>query len=393
MSQLSETLDVKLRRLRTRFVAALPQRIDAIADGVSRCAVDTKNADEVTRLFHSLAGTAATHRLSTIAALAAEGEEACGEKPFSEETMACLHSLIESMRAVVQPAGKILCVEDDGDHARFIATILEDAGYETRIVEDPLDFNFSVSTFHPDLILMDIMLPGTSGVELARSLRTDAAYATTPIVFLTNRRQVSSRIEAVGAGGDDYLTKPVEPELLLSVVSARLKASRAVQDLIDRDGLTGALTHVAFLRRAHAEMSRAQRNGQSLALVMLDLDHFKSINDCHGHPAGDQVLSAFGSFLARHLRGADDVGRLGGEEFALLLRDITSDAVQHLITRLLDDFSVVAFHAPRGVQFHVTFSAGVAMLMRGDTLEQWKQRADDALYSAKGHGRARVEAA
>src|ERR1051326_1141124 len=113
------------------------------------------------------------HRLSTIAALAAEGEEACGEKPFSEETMAYLHSLIESMRAVVQPAGKILCVEDDGDHARFIATILEDAGYETRIVEDPLDFNFSVSTFHPDLILMDIMLPGTRSEEHTSELQSD----------------------------------------------------------------------------------------------------------------------------------------------------------------------------------------------------------------------------
>jgi len=393
MTQLSETLDAKLHRLRTRFVAVLPQRIGAIGDAISRCVEDAKNADEVTRLFHSLAGTAATHRLSTIAALAAEGEEACGEKPFSDETIAYLQSLVESLRAAVQPAGKILCVEDDDEQARVIAMILEDAGYEVHVVEDPLDFNFSVSTFHPDLILMDIMLPGKNGVELARSLRTDAAYATTPIVFLTNRRQVSSRIEAAGAGGDDYLTKPVEPELLLSIVSARLKASRAMQDLIDRDGLTGALTHVAFMRRANAEMSRAQRNGQSLALVMLDLDYFKSINDCHGHPAGDQVLSAFGSFLARHLRGADDVGRLGGEEFALLLRDITGDAVQHLITRLLDDFSAVAFLAPRGVQFHVTFSAGVAMLVRDDTFDRWKQRADDALYSAKGHGRARVEAA
>src|ERR1051326_796979 len=123
------------------------------------------------------------HRLSTIAALAAEGEEACGEKPFSEETMAYLHSLIESMRAVVQPAGKILCVEDDGDHARFIATILEDAGYETRIGEDPLGFISGVWTFHPVLILLAIMVPGTGAADLAGSLRTGGAYATPRIVF------------------------------------------------------------------------------------------------------------------------------------------------------------------------------------------------------------------
>src|SRR5689334_14472668 len=105
MTELSESLDAKLHRLRSRFIAALPQRIDAIADAVARCEADTNAADEATRLFHSLAGTAATHRVNPIAAIAAEGEEACGEKPFSEETIAYLRSLIDSMRVAVQPLG------------------------------------------------------------------------------------------------------------------------------------------------------------------------------------------------------------------------------------------------------------------------------------------------
>jgi len=119
----------------------------------------------------------------------------------------------------------------------------------------------------------------------------------------------------------------------------------ALQDLIDRDAVTGALTHSAFMRRACAEMSNAQHSGQSLALVVFDLDH----------AAGDHVLSTFGSLLARRLGTADNIGRLGGEAFALLLRDSNIDAAQQMIDRLRDDFSDVA-----------TFSAGVTMLMSGE---------------------------
>jgi len=388
------SLAAKLHRLRDKFIEGLPQRIESIANALARLGDDPDEHAGVTRQFHSLAGTAGTHGLSAIAALAADGEEAC--ESFDDETIPYLLSILDSMRAVVavtHESGRILCVEDDGDHANFITAILEHAGFETRTIADPAGFDFALATFRPDLILMDIVLPGITGVELARSIRSDNAYATVPIIFLTNRHRVESRIEAVGAGGDDYLTKPVSPELLLSVVSARLKASRAMQVLIDHDGLTGVLTHAAFMRRAQNEMTLAQRNGDELALVMLDLDYFKGINDSHGHLAGDEVLSKFASFLARNVRAGDEVGRYGGEEFALLLRNISQQDVQRLVNRLLEDFSAIAFRGSRGARFHVTFSAGVAMFGSGRNLQEWKQSADDALYSAKHHGRARVEAA
>ena len=387
-----KSLESKLLQLRDKFVEALPQRIDALSIAIARCQRDGDGHDDLTRQFHSLAGTAATHGLVTIGALAAEGEEACG--CLAEETFAYLSSLVDSMRAAaaaLRESGRILCVEDDEAQAAYIRTILEDSGYEVRTIDEPRHLDLALSAFHPDLVLMDIMLPDISGVELARSIRSDPAYATMPIVFLTHQNKTESRIAAVAAGGDDFLTKPVVPELLLSIVSARLKSWRAVQLLIDHDGLTGALTHAAFMRRAQSAMAR--RNDEEIALVMVDLDHFKSINDCHGHLAGDQVLSAFASFLSRNVRTGDEVGRYGGEEFALLLRNIACDDVQSLVTRLLEDFSLAEFRGARGATFHVTFSAGVAMLERRLELDQWKQRADDALYSAKHHGRARVEAA
>jgi len=398
-----DSVEAKLHRLRERFIAGLPKRIAALSDAIERRA-----HEEVTRGFHSLAGIAGTYGLAAVAALSAEGEEACAAESLDAETCAYLSSLVDGMLVaaaetadVSEPAveagpkeeGRVLCVEDDLEQARYITAVLENSGYEVRTLGEPLDFNYALSTFQPDLILMDILLPGRSGVDLVRELRADATYARVPIVFLTRQRQIASRIEAVGAGGDDFLTKPVQPELLRSVVSARLRASRAVQVLIDHDGLTGALTHAAFMRRAEAAMQRARRHDHEIALVMLDLDHFKSINDHHGHLAGDLVLSTFGPFLTRNVRKGDDVGRYGGEEFALLLRDVSLEAVQSLVNRLLADFSAIPFRGARGNVFHVSFSAGVAMLDPKWSLQQWKQRADDALYSAKHRGRARVEAA
>jgi diguanylate cyclase (GGDEF)-like protein len=250
-----------------------------------------------------------------------------------------------------------------------------------------------LTTFRPDLIVMDIGLPDFTGVDLARYVRDDVANATLPIVFLTGQRRMESRMTALGVGGDDYLTKPVAPDLLLSVVASRLKRSRSLKALIDHDGLTGLLTHAAFMRRAQTIASETRRRPEPVALVMLDLDYFKSVNDRYGHPAGDRVLTTFASFLRRNLRAGDEVGRYGGEEFAMLLRNIPAAEVQGLVARLVADFGAIPQSAPDGSTFHVTFSAGVAMYESGCDLQEWKQRADEALYAAKHLGRARVEAA
>jgi diguanylate cyclase (GGDEF)-like protein len=163
--------------------------------------------------------------------------------------------------------------------------------------------------------------------------------------------------------------------------------------LIDRDGLTGILNRSAFMRRAETAIAESKRQPESTALVMLDLDYFKAVNDRHGHLAGDQVLRTFGRFLMNSVRPGDDVGRYGGEEFALLLRNISPADAQHLVTRLLDEFGRAPFRGSGGQTFFVTFSAGVAMLDDSSDLNEWLRRADEVLYVAKHNGRARIEAA
>lgn len=288
---------------------------------------------------------------------------------------------------------RILCLEDSPEQAAYISRILRGAGYEIQVARDISAFVGALEAFGPELLLLDVTLPDGSGIDLAATLRRAGAHAALPIIVLTGRSSMISRVEGIRAGVDDYLIKPVDPSLLLATVASRLDRARFMRKLIDRDRLTTAVTRAAFLERTEAAIDHHASTGTRYCLVVLDIDHFKSINDRYGHPAGDRVLSLFGRFLRANFRTEDVVGRLGGEEFAILLAGTTPEDARVIVQRLLTHFSRLP-HAARGAdRFYVTFSAGVAALEKGEDAESWRQRADDACYAAKRHGRSRVEAA
>jgi diguanylate cyclase (GGDEF)-like protein len=290
--------------------------------------------------------------------------------------------------------GRILSVEDDPAQSAFVRAVLESAGYEVRVCADPRRFEAELISFSPELVMMDILLPGMSGYDLVRYLRQDERYATLPILFLSTEGQVEAQIQAARAGGDDHLVKPVSPGLLLSAVAARMERGRFLRGLLERDGLTRLLTHSAFLERARATVARRRRDPRrATAWVMVDLDHFKSVNDRHGHPVGDRVLTAAAALLRRRLRQTDIIGRYGGEEFAILLDDLNVDDAVRLVDRLREEFASLEHHAADRAPFRATFSAGVAMLAPDADLDQWRKAADEALYAAKRAGRNRVLAA
>jgi len=303
-----------------------------------------------------------------------------------------LQHLLERNKA--EPA-RILYVEDDPNQAAFVRAVLHSAGYEVRICEDPKRFEADLTAFRPDLVLMDIVLPALSGYDLARYVRQDERYAALPIVFLTTEVQMHARIETARAGGDGYIEKPVTPGLLLSDVAARIERARFIRSLMSRDGLTRLLTHTAFLEQARSALAQARRDpGRTLAWVMIDLDHFKAINDRYGHPVGDRVLSGLAALLRRRLRQPDTIGRYGGEEFAVLIEGLGEPEAVRLVSRLLAEFAATDHHAADGTPFRATFSAGVAVLSPAAMdLERWRKAADDALYGAKAAGRNRVVAA
>ncbi len=320
------------------------------------------------------------------------GADGYFDKPVrAEALMRRLEHLLERGRT---ESPRVLSVEDDPDQAAFVRAVLESAGYRVRTCADSKNLETELSAFRPDLVLLDIQLPGADGYSVARFIRQQEAHATLPILFLTTRSQIESQIESIRAGGDDYLVKPVAPGLLLSAAAARIERARFLKTLLERDGLTRLLTHTAFLERARALITDGTRgSAKPVALIMIDLDNFKSLNDRYGHPVGDRVLCSLAALLRRRLRQSDLLGRLGGDEFAAAIERIGEKQAVALIERLKNEFSSVDHVGSDGSLFRATFSAGVAVLEPGMDFNRWRERADAALYAAKSKGRDRVAGA
>jgi diguanylate cyclase (GGDEF)-like protein len=248
----------------------------------------------------------------------------------------------------------------------------------------------------PELILLDMNMPGASGQEIAKVIRQQDAYLSIPIVFLSAESDVGRQREAMSLGGDEFLQKPIQPEHLVSAVRSRIIRYRALRALMVRDSLTGLLNHTSYKERLRAEVARAKRQNKKLSVAIIDIDHFKNVNDSYGHPAGDRVIKNLSRLLKQRLRGADVIGRYGGEEFALALPDTPLDRAMIVIDNLRESFAAIEQHTGSTL-FHNTFSAGVAEFSPQQPLlpdsEALIKAADEALYVSKHGGRNRVSAA
>jgi diguanylate cyclase (GGDEF)-like protein len=305
------------------------------------------------------------------------GAEAFVSQPLDLVTLVRRVAALRERRE--RPARRILAVEDDTVTIALIRGILSAAGYEIEVCRDPRDFEKMLEAFHPDLLLMDVQLSDeVTGHDLVRYVRQSERFSTLPVIIVTSDSERRAVLESTNAGADMLVTKPVDWDLLLSQIAARLERATVVRELTDRDPLTGVLTRGAFDARM-----RQRGAGGKAALALIDLDHFKTINDTHGHAAGDRVLGSMGLLLRRHLRYNDVVARYGGEEFALLLEEVSLDAAAALCERLLAELEEL--------EPGVTFSAGLAPL--AESFEETFRRADAALYEAKRAGRARIVSA
>jgi diguanylate cyclase (GGDEF)-like protein len=328
---------------------------------------------------------------ATRLAAARAGAQAFFTKPLDIATA------VERLSMAIHPgqmdAPQILMVEDNEVIAAYHAVLLRNAGMRVENVPDPLTLMQYIGANVPDLILMDMYMPGCNGLELAAVLRQQDAYAGIPIVFLSSETDLGRQLEALDIGGDDFLTKPVEPRRLIAAVAARVKRARAVRALMTHDSLTGLLNHTSVKDALERETAQARRAGTSLCLAMIDVDHFKQVNDRHGHPAGDRVLKALAQLLQQRLRRSDVVGRYGGEEFIVVLPDTDMVVACEILDRLRSAFGDIEYRAGAAV-FKATFSVGVANFPANAELPATLiMSADKALYVAKGAGRNRLERA
>lgn len=296
----------------------------------------------------------------------------------------------------------VLVVDDDALTANAIADIVRAMGHAATVATAWTAALRAFDAQRTDLVLMDAVMPTVDGFKLTRLLRARSdSYV--PIVFLTALSDHAARHACVAAGADDFLSKPVdELELNLRMtamlrirsLTRRLEAQTATLAKLARfDALTGVGNRRTFDERLASEVARSRRHDRPLALVMMDLDHFKRVNDDYGHGAGDELLATFGNMLNDITRSCDFPCRYGGEEFAIIATETrTVDATQ-LGERVRTQFRERSRSVNAGGQRTVSIGVCGSDLLDGKLDgEAIKQAADTALYQAKQAGRDRVVA-
>ena len=266
---------------------------------------------------------------------------------------------------------------------------LQQAGMETKEINDPLELLDVLTEFPSDLILMDLYMPGCNGFELSQVIRQIDTYINIPIVFLSSEKNLKQKLNALSLGGDDFLSKPIQPWHLVSAVTNRVKRGRTIRKLAESDGLTGLLNHSKIKERLSIEVARAKREASMLSYVMLDIDLFKNVNDNYGHPAGDRVLKSLANLLKQRLRSYDIIGRYGGEEFVIILPNTNLKEAQNLMNNLRVAFSEIEHYHESG-NFKCQFSCGISSYPDFHNEMHLSNEADKALYQAKESGRNKI---
>ncbi|WP_203299564.1 diguanylate cyclase [Marinobacter sediminum] len=280
---------------------------------------------------------------------------------------------------------KVLVLDDSRAQAKYMETVLRKAGMTAHIITDPLQIIHALEEFSPEIIILDMYMPGCTGMEIARVIRQQDRFHSVPIIYLSAEEDVTKQLHAMSLGGDDFLTKPIDPKHLVSTIHNRGRRARSLLALMIRDSLTGLYNHTHTLYLLEQEIVRARQKEQSLCFVMLDIDYFKKVNDTFGHPIGDRVLRSLSMFLKQRLRKTDHIGRYGGEEFAIILPDTRPSDARNVLNEIRERFSELL--QPAGDrEFNVTFSCGVAS-WDNESSQALCERADRALYTSKEQGR------
>ena len=306
-----------------------------------------------------------------------------------------LNYLLDLIKINEKKTSRVLIVEDSRTAIAVITSSLEERDINTLAITDPGDLLEVLKSYQPDLILMDMNMPRFNGVEATRVLRQIARYKTIPIVYLSGDSEIRMQVEALRLGGDQFLIKPVNPVLLAAIVQNKIERFNETQRSSTVDGLTGLLNHAASKNQLNSILENIRLNKKGLitvSVIMIDIDHFKSVNDTYGHPAGDEVIRHMAWLLRGRLRSQDMIGRYGGEEFLIALPDVDSKEALIIIDRIREAFSKLPHLHDNGTLL-ASFSAGIATYNEGDTGHSLIGAADNALLEAKKQGRNRVELA
>jgi diguanylate cyclase (GGDEF)-like protein len=281
---------------------------------------------------------------------------------------------------------RVLIVEDSKTAGHLIRRTLQENQIVSEIINDPREVLGALRHFNPDLILMDMYMPNCTGVEAARIIRQHDEYLSIPIVYLSGETNVALQVDAMRLGGDHFLTKPFNPVFLNVIIKSKIDRYRALRRSMYHDSLTGLLNHTSGKSTLDLQLSTMMQEGDHLSVVMMDIDHFKRVNDEHGHPVGDQVIRSLSWLLKQRLRKQDLLCRYGGEEFLIGLPHADGAQALAIMDRIRQDFSQIR-HPVGETFFQATASGGIASYPGTSSADALIKAADEALYEAKRAGR------
>jgi diguanylate cyclase (GGDEF)-like protein len=302
---------------------------------------------------------------------------------------------------------KILVVDDSRTQLEWVQQALIREGFDVRTAADGKEAIRKVRTESPDLVLLDMVLPDMDGLEVLRIVKARADEHFIPVIILSVKADLDSKVAGLRIGADDFLAKPFAEAELLARCAAMLRIKklqdelRVTQKKLEEQSITDSLTGLRnrrfFDERLHEEFGRAQRYSDPVSLIMLDLDHFKRVNDRHGHQTGDVVLRESAELIRASLRDPDIPARYGGEEFAVILPKTHVQGALAVAERVWRAIGNKTFRhqiaegggAGQPSEVRITVSIGVAFFPSKDitTAELLVKYADEALYQAKRSGR------
>lgn len=295
---------------------------------------------------------------------------------------------------------KVLIADDSAVYRKLVERTLDPEACTVLVAKDGREALEIIGREHPSLVITDWMMPDLTGIELCRKIRANSEYAY--VILLTSNAEKENVVKGLTAGADDYLTKPFDQDELLARVRVGMRLidlhrqienkNRLLEELALTDALTGLPNRRALEAWGGRQLSGAARHGFPFWVVLIDIDHFKSVNDTYGHEAGDTVLKRFAEIIKDNTRYSDISGRIGGEEFLEVLTHSEEEGVRILVERLRNHFAAERFDFGSGPVM-VTASFGVAGFWgkRAPEFSELLAQADAALYRAKNLGRNRIE--
>jgi diguanylate cyclase (GGDEF)-like protein len=297
---------------------------------------------------------------------------------------------------VPQRPQTVLAIDDTKDIHDLLRLRLRGEGVLLHHAQDAEEGLAMARTLVPDLVLLDVDMPRMNGFDVCKQMKSDPTLAGVPIIFLTAASDVDDKVAGLDLGAVDYVTKPFNTAELRARVRAALRTKRYQDMLAQRaqiDGLTGLWNRGYFEQRLSEEVAAAKRYGREVSLLLVDLDHFKKINDTHGHQFGDRVLMAASEVISACVRVTDTACRYGGEEIAVILTETGLDGARTCAARIREEIEKLSL-ASKGNPVVVTASIGLVCMasIANDALAPGAlvEAADSALYAAKKDGRNRV---